>query len=266
MKKRILSMLLMLSMVCLLFAGCGGDNAASAAQQSTDAETVETQAPTETQATADLENTDASGIESAVDAVPTVEHRANMPGSDKAKLDYQNEVSLPLSEDGVELTMLTTAVNLMGDLANIGIQNYNDFEYMQKLEEQTGIHVETTEVNFFTASEQYNVIVASGDYPDMFKNLGTYYSTGLTGALADEIIIDMTDDLPEFAPNYDYLIHSNAEQTPYFLSDGMALQFMGTYDSFVNNQGLVIRKDWLEDLGMEVPTTYDELHDVLTAF
>ena len=266
MKKRILSMLLMLSMVCLLFAGCGGNNAASKAQQSTDAETVETQAPTETQAETDLENTDASEVESAVDIVPTVEHRANMPGRDKAELDYQNEVSLPLSEDGVELTMLTTAVNLMGDLANIGIQNYNDFEYMQKLEEQTGIHVETTEVNFFTASEQYNVIVASGDYPDLFKNLGTYYSTGLTGALADEIIIDLTEDLSEYAPNYDYLIHSNGAQTPYFLSDDMVLQFMGTYDSFVNNQGLVIRKDWLEDLNMEVPTTYDELHDALTAF
>ena len=205
-------------------------------------------------------------IESAAEAVPAVDHRADLPGRDKAELDYQNEVSLPLSEDSVELTMLTTAVNLMGDLANIGIQNYNDFEYMQKLEEQTGIHVETTEVNFFTASEQYNVIVASGDYPDLFKNLGTYYSTGLTGALADEIIIDLTEDLSEYAPNYDYLIHSNGAQTPYFLSDDMVLQFMGTYDSFVNNQGLVIRKDWLEDLNMEVPTTYDELHDALTAF
>ena len=194
-----------------------------------------------------------------------MEHRANMPGGDLAELDYTNEVSLPLA-DGVELTMLTPAVNLMGDLANLGIENYNGFEYMQELEKQTGVHVETTEVNFFTASEQYNVIIASGDYPDMFKNIGSYYSTGLAGAQADEIIIDLTDDLAEYAPNYDFLIHSNAAQTPYFLTDGMALQFMGTYDSFINNQGLVVRKDWLEDLNLSVPETYDELHDVLVAF
>ena len=54
MKKRILSILLMLSMVCLLFAGCGGDKSTSEARQSTDAKTVETQAPAETQAGADL--------------------------------------------------------------------------------------------------------------------------------------------------------------------------------------------------------------------
>ena len=46
----------------------------------------------------------------------------------------------------------------------------------------------------------------------------------------------------------------------------MVLQFMGTYDSFINNQGLVLRKDWLEECGLDVPETYDELHDVLVAF
>ena len=32
------------------------------------------------------------------------------------------------------------------------------------------------------------------------------------------------------------------------------------------NFGLVIRKDWLDELGLDVPETYDELHDVLKAF
>ena len=203
---------------------------------------------------------------SEAEAAPGPVHNITFPGSEKAELDYQNEVSLPISEDGAELTMLTTAVNLMGDLANLGINNYNDFEYMQKLEELTGVHVETTEVNFFTASEQYNVLLASGDYPDLIKNLGTYYSTGLSGALSDDIIMDLTDDLSAYAPNYDYLIHSNDAETPYYLTDGKVLQFMGTYDSFINNQGLVLRKDWLEECGLDVPETYDELHDVLKAF
>ena len=274
MKKRLLAMLLCLSMLCLLLAACGSDTSkptpdAQSAESSV-AEVPETSEDAEEPAeTAEAE--EASEADEPEEAEipeieePTVEHRASMPGRDIAELDYTNEVSLPLA-DGVELTMLTPAVNLMGDLANLGIENYNGFEYMQELEKQTGVHVETTEVNFFTASEQYNVIIASGDYPDMFKNIGSYYSTGLAGAQADEIIIDLTDDLAEYAPNYDFLIHSNAAQTPYFLTDGMALQFMGTYDSFINNQGLVVRKDWLEDLGMDVPETYDELHDVLVAF
>lgn len=268
MKKKLMSLTLCAALGLSLLAGCGdqsssasGDSAAasaaSAPQSAAAASAPEAAAPADVGSAAEA---------SEAEAAPGPVHNITFPGSEKAELDYQNEVSLPISEDGAELTMLTTAVNLMGDLANLGINNYNDFEYMQKLEELTGVHVETTEVNFFTASEQYNVLLASGDYPDLIKNLGTYYSTGLSGALGDDIIMDLTDDLSAYAPNYDYLIHSNDAETPYYLTDGKVLQFMGTYDSFINNQGLVLRKDWLEECGLDVPETYDELHDVLKAF
>lgn len=268
MKKKLMSLTMCAALGLSLLAGCGdqssaasGDSAAasaaSAPQSAAAASAPEAAAPADAVSAAEA---------SEAEAAPGPVHNITFPGSEKAELDYQNEVSLPISEDGAELTMLTTAVNLMGDLANLGINNYNDFEYMQKLEELTGVHVETTEVNFFTASEQYNVLLASGDYPDLIKNLGTYYSTGLSGALSDDIIMDLTDDLSAYAPNYDYLIHSNDAETPYYLTDGKVLQFMGTYDSFINNQGLVLRKDWLEECGLDVPETYDELHDVLKAF
>lgn len=268
MKKKLMSLTLCAALGLSLLAGCGdqsssasGDSAAASAASAPQS-AVQASAP-EAAAPADA----GSAVEaSEAEAAPGPVHNITFPGSEKAELDYQNEVSLPISEDGAELTMLTTAVNLMGDLANLGINDYNDFEYMQKLEELTGVHVETTEVNFFTASEQYNVLLASGDYPDLIKNLGTYYSTGLSGALSDDIIMDLTDDLSAYAPNYDYLIHSNDAETPYYLTDGKVLQFMGTYDSFINNQGLVLRKDWLEECGLDVPETYDELHDVLKAF
>ena len=268
MKKKLMSLTMCAALGLSLLAGCGdqssaasGDSAAASAastpQSAAAASAPEAAAPADVGSAAEA---------SEAEAAPGPVHNITFPGSEKAELDYQNEVSLPISEDGAELTMLTTAVNLMGDLANLGINNYNDFEYMQKLEELTGVHVETTEVNFFTASEQYNVLLASGDYPDLIKNLGTYYSTGLSGALSDDIIMDLTDDLSAYAPNYDYLIHSNDAETPYYLTDGKGLQFMGTYDSFINNQGLVLRKDWLEECGLDVPETYDELHDVLKAF
>ena len=282
MNRKWIALLLCLSLLLAALTACGSQSGSEAPADSAPAEAQTSQteeapaqeapaqeapaeeAPAEEASAGDAEP---SALEEAPAemAEPAVEHRATMPGSDLAELNYTNEVSLPLS-DGAELTLLTSAVNLMGPLEGLGITDYNGFEYMQELEKRTGVHVATTEVNFFTASEQYNVIIASGDYPDMFKNLGTYYATGLAGAQADEIIIDMTDDLPEFAPNYDFLIHSNADETPYFLTDGMALQFMGTYDSFINNQGLVIRKDWLEDLGLSVPETYEELHNALLAF
>lgn len=268
MKKKLLSLTLIAVLGLSLLAGCGSDAASSAGSAASSSGSAPEAAALSSAAAQETGTAPASTVEeaSAAEELVLSEHNLTFPGSDKAELDYTNELSLPISEDGTELTMLTTAVNLMGDLGNLGINNYNDFEYMQKLEELTGVHVETNEVNFFTASEQYNVILASGDYPDLIKNLGSYYSTGLSGALSDDIILNLTDDLSEYAPNYNHLIHSNPGETRYYLTDGMVLQFMGTYDSYINNQGLVLRKDWLEACGLDVPETYDELHDVLAAF
>ena len=138
MKKRILAKLLLLSMVCLLFAACGSTAEPASAQQSTASEAAaaeETESDgaagtPETPETPDAPETDAHSAEEAEGSdgeplelvKPHVEHRASMPGSEKAELDFINTVSLPLT-DGAELTMLTPAVNLMGDLANLGIEN-----------------------------------------------------------------------------------------------------------------------------------------------
>jgi putative aldouronate transport system substrate-binding protein len=269
MKTKFFSVLLVACMLLGVLAGCGSNAASSstAAEASSDSELTEAAAPTAAQneTPAVLENSAVDAILEPAD-IEQAEHDIHFPNAENAQLDYSNDYSMPLSDDGDTLSMLTTAVNLMGDLGNQGVEEFNDFEYFQYLEELTGVHVDTTELNFFTAAEQMNVILASGDYPDMIKNIDTYYSTGLTGALDDDIIVDLTDDLSEYAPNYDYMIHSNDQQTQYFLKDGMVLQFMGTYENYVNNQGMVVRKDWLEEQGLEVPETYDELHDVLVAF
>lgn len=276
MSKKMFSFLLAAAMMVTAFAGCGGtgENTSSAPAASSAAEEVSAseaapEAPETPEASAPEAEAAEEAAESAIDDMEPIEkaeHNINFPNWENAKLDYSNEYTMPLSEDGAELSMLTTAVNLMGPMANLGINEFNDFEYFQHLEALTGVHVATTELNFFTASEQMNVILASGDYPDMIKDVGSYYSTGLSGALNDDIIVDLTDSLSENAPNYDYMIHSNPDQTRFYLTDGMVLQFMGTYENFVNNQGIVIRKDWLEELNLQVPETYDELHDLLLAF
>ncbi len=266
MKNRLLAMLLCLGMLCATLSACGSSSTSTVSSSSA------SEAASDVVADADDDTGDADVAEASesVEASQTEAEadntRATIPGSDSAELSYINEVSLPLCEETISLTMLTTAVNLTGDLETLGIEDFNDFEYAQYLEGITNVHLDVTGVNFFTASEQYNVYIAAGDYPDMIVNLGTYYSTGLSGAYADEIIIDLTDMLEEYAPNYSYLIHSNPDETIYYLTDGMSLEFMGTYESFINNQGLVVRSDWLDELGLEVPETYEDLHNVLLAF
>ena len=279
MKKKWIALLLAAALVLCLFAGCGGAAASGtdSAEEGTSvsaAEDVEATAAEAEEADAPV----AEAEEPAADAEETVsaeeaasepeesgyEPRINFPGSEVARLHYSNTYELPISEDGATITWMRTALNLMGPLGQLGLSELQDLDAIQELQARTGVTIEYTELEFWTSMEKMNIAIASGDYPAIISNLA--YTGGDTAAATDEVIVDLTDYLPEYSPNYQYLIDSNPDEAAIFRSDGRVLAYRSPYDSFVQNQGMVVRKDWLEEQGLDVPETYDEMFNVLTTF
>lgn len=263
MNKKFTVCLCTLALLCSSFAGCGAAETSSAPADSTPNETA------------------ASATQAAAPAAPEAENQADfavpeeaakpegnpfsivLPGMDTAELDFSNVYTLPLSEDGDTLTVMHEALNLMGPLANVGLNSFQEMAYIQEIQSRTGITLEIRELPHETKDEQMQLTIASGDLPDMFCGLD--YSTGDEGALADEIIVDLTE-YADYAPNYFYMISSNPDQKNSFLSDGKVLKFFAPYEQYRANQGLVVRKDWLEEQGLDVPETYDQLTETLEAF
>ena len=259
MKKNWIALLLAAMMVLSLLAGCGAGSAASSAEPAASAASAETEqaAGTETEpaeAPQAEEPAEAASAEEPAAEEPAEEGyvpRINFPGSDTARLHYSNTYELPISEDGATLTWMRTALNLMGPLGELGLTELQDLDAIQELQNRTGVTIDYTEIDFWTASEKMNIAIASGDYPAIISNL--MYSGGDTAAVTDEVIVDLTDLLPEYSPNYQYLIDSNPDEAGIFRSDGRVLAYRSPYDNFVQNQGMVVRKDWLEEQGLSVP-------------
>lgn len=263
MKKNLFCLLLAAGMILSLFAGCGETATSEAPLSESKVVSAETPAPAEDESTPELMTSVTSAEDTEVIS-EKVEHQYNFPGSDTARLSYINEYTLPISEEGASLTWMRNQLNLMGPLGELGISTLQDLEAIQHLQEITGITIEYTELDFWTAQEKMNVAIASGDYAAIISDLS--YTGGAMGALEDGIIVDLTDNLPKFSPNYQYLIDSNPEVAPIFRNDGRVLCYQSPYENFVQNQGLVIRKDWLEEQGLEVPTTYDQMFETLKTF
>ncbi len=269
MTKKLFALLLAVVMVLGLFAGCGG-NAASTAESAPAAESAPVseaapaeEAPAEEPAQEEAPAEEASAVEEVVEE-PAYEKKYNFPGSDTARLSYINEYTLPISEEGATITWMRNALNLMGPLGELGLSTLQDLEPVQELQKRTGITIEYTELDFWTSQEKMNVAIASGDYPALISDL--QYTGGPTGALEDGVIVDLTDDLAEFSPNYEYMINSNPEEAPIFRYDGKVLCYISPYENFAQNQGMVIRQDWLDEQGLEVPTTYEEMFETLKIF
>ena len=263
MKKNILAIWMSLVMLLSLLAGCGDPNPSAAPESAAPVSSQD--APEETPAPAvEVPQEAPSAPEPSAEEPPAYEKKVNFPGSDTARLDYINEYTLPISEEGTTLTWMRNQLNLMGPLGELGLSSLQDLPAIQHLQEITGITIEYTELDFWTAQEKMNVAIASGDYAAVISDLT--YTGGATGALEDGIIVDLTDKLPEFSPNYQYLIDSNPEVAPIFRNDGLVLCYQSPYENFVQNQGLVIRKDWLEEQKLELPTTYDQMFETLKTF
>ena len=247
MRKRIVSLLLASVMVTALLSGCGATSENKEAENGTPASTVET-----------TETTESETETAAVD-------ENGIPVSDVYKGET-NQQTYPLSDEKITLTYWYPNANSMGTLAD-----YNDSEFFQWLEEKTNIHIEFIVPPAGEESQSFNNLFISGELPDIMytQPKSQMYRDGMDAAIDDGYIADIREHL-DWAPNYVSWLNSIETAKQDVVTDsGKMYGFWSFWDNMKDgyaDQGLSIRKDFLDKVGKEVPTTYDEWEDVLTAF
>lgn len=104
-----------------------------------------------------------------------------------------------------------------------------------------------------------NLRIASGDMPDVFDP-GTYFVRGIREGL--------WTDMTEVVAGMEYLDKQYLldELMGYVTVDGTAWAIPTQSGEPGNPRGVAIRKDWLDNLGLDMPTNMDELIDVMRAF
>lgn len=268
-KNRTLALLLVLTMMVALLAGCGDTAASSqtAVQPETTASAA-SEAPAEpVPPEAEASVPEASTLEEPVPEdgpADFTEANANMDFSGYKAMLKELHTELPITEDPVTLSYF---FGFEGSTLNyIQGGTMNDHQVWNWLEENTGVTMELNVVDKTQETDQFNLMIASGDYADIFP--AGDYANGLEAAYEEEIVTDLTDYLEEYMPNYHQIIHSDQNILKDVQDGGMFLGIYALKDQIANpsGQGAFVRMDWLEDLNMEVPQTYDQLTEVLRAF
>jgi putative aldouronate transport system substrate-binding protein len=265
--KKILALLLAMCLTLGLLAGCGDSatsTAASSAGEATSAAAAEDETPAEEAPAAD--ETPAADEEegSAEEAAPlgtgeVTELAKEVFGEDAAPA----EVSYPIDTDESLTLMATFPDALFASYPN----GMADCQIYQVAEEKTGVKMEYEPLSTSASSEQFNVIIASGSYPDLI-GWGLNYATGDDAAVDEDIYLDLSEYIAQYAPNYYKLLSTDDELLETALTDSgylTAFNAVRTEES-LGTAGLVIRTDLLSKLGLDKPYTIEEFENVLAAF
>ncbi|MBO4368243.1 MAG: extracellular solute-binding protein [Clostridia bacterium] len=169
----------------------------------------------------------------------------------------EGEITLPLTEEPVTFR------------ACVGTSSYclipwNDKEIYHKFAEETNVYFDFEELDDYTT--QSNLYIASGETPDVFFN-------SISNATLNEnldMFWELTDMIYEYSPSLVKLY----EEEPGVLADSkspdggiykLAASFTFNLDDCLGTM-YWINQNWLDAVGMENPTTIDELEEVLVAF
>lgn len=246
MKKSILALMLTLAMLLGLFSACGsGTGKAAPASETVGLSENETSA-----APAVPEPAESAAEKSAQEEVP-----------EEAPVLEKVEVELPLVTEPAEISMFL----LIPPFISAQLSRTNDLTLLKELESRTGLSFAITPGNYIDGSSEVNLLLASGNYPDII-NHADLYTNGMEAAVEEGLILDLYDYIMNDIPNllaslkaYDTdaikQMTTHAGYVPYFPQIHKA--------PYIDHFAIGVNETVMHDLGLDTPATFDEFHDLL---
>lgn len=152
------------------------------------------------------------------------------------------------------------------------LSSFDESPYHQKLAELTGVDVQfdrqPADANGWVALDL--LLAEEEDRPDVF-NRGWFDTSVVSNWIADDVIIDLTDYLPTYAPDFWELINTpEMASTKAVITDEEGrfyyIPFLSQSRYNLTYIGPAIRQDWLDECGLKTPVTMDDLENVLVTF
>lgn len=147
---------------------------------------------------------------------------------------------------------------------NIPTKDVNTIAYLKEMADKANVTIEWEPITS-GYGELKSVMLASGDLPDIL--LGSSSVAESDFAQFPELFADMTE-LLEYAPNVVKMFEEKPEIQKMVTTLDGNIYGLSKYQRYwpSNMTRQMINKTWLDRLGLQVPTTWDELYDVLLAF
>ena len=148
-------------------------------------------------------------------------------------------------------------------------QKLSDTPFGKERSSQTGIDIKYIHPPQGQETEQFNILLASDELPDIMEGGWYGFSGGPGKAIDEQIIIPLNDAFDKYSPNMKKYLQEHPEIDKMIKTDNgsyYCYPFIRGDDKLLVSYGPIVREDWLNELGLSVPETIDEWYNILTQF
>ncbi len=191
-----------------------------------------------------------------------VENDADVPGTESGQGQAEVDVTFPLKEP-VKLSVFIPQGSDVCDIPENIV--------FQELQKASNIEFDLHIVPSVDAGEKLNMLLASGEYPEVIMG-STLSNQDLERYGVDErILIPLNDLIEKYCPNIKQRLEENPNWKDEMKSSDGNIYGIPSVDSggvgHVNSPyKMWINQEWLDKLGLKMPTTTEDYKDVLRAF
>lgn len=189
------------------------------------------------------------------------EEEGSKPETEQVATDDSNfnETGMPIVNEPVELTVMTMRWGDMGD-------SFKQNQWLIDLEEKSNVKINWVVASSNDWGEQKSILLAGGELPDIFLGSGTLNDDDILKN--PEFFLPLDDLIEKHMPNYKHAMDTYpayAANTTF--PDGNIYSLAKNLPARpMTRNHPIINKTWLDNLGLEIPDTYEDLEKVLRAF
>lgn len=186
------------------------------------------------------------------------------PSGNSGNTNSGTEGSDDAGEEKKEPLELEISLTTGGAKYVIDSPDINEDKYVKHFEQLSNTDLEISLLPHETYNESLALLLAGGDLPDILQTKGINEAE-VAPAVDAGVLLPLNDLIEEHAPNLMNKVPKESWESARVSKDGV-IYGIPQENPIRNGTVVMMRKDWLDAVGMEKPTTVEEYIEVFRAF
>lgn len=154
-------------------------------------------------------------------------------------------------------------------LGAVYIEDYETNRFTQFMEEKTGLHINWKTIPEQAEKEKLNLVLASGDYPDVFFGCSINDDLLAQYGMEEQLFIPLNDLIKDHMPNLKAILDESPGAWGAITSPDGNIYGLPSFNECYhceNSNKVWVYQPFLDKLGLDIPKTTEEFKQMLIAF